>query len=80
MFEQRVTEPEVEHVLSSGEVIQEYPEDAPYPSRLVLRFVGTRSVHVVAADNIADAETNMITVYEPDPRRWDESFRRRIAR
>lgn len=80
MFEQGIRGPDVEQVIASGEVIKEYPEDKPYPSRLVLGFVGGRPLHVVAADNTADVETIIITVYEPDPRRWDESFHRRIAR
>ena len=80
MFEQSITEAEVEHVLTSGEVIREYPEDKPYPSRLVLGFVGSRPLHVVSADNTAGGESVIITVYEPDPLRWDESFRRRIKR
>ncbi len=80
MFEQGISESDVERVMASADVIKEYPEDKPYPSRLVLGFVGGRPLHVVAADNTAGAETIIITVYEPDPRRWDESFRRRTAR
>ena len=80
MFEQSITETDVSRVLSSGEVIREYPEDKPYPSRLVLGFLGARPVHVVVADNSAEGEQIIITVYEPDPLRWDKSFHRRTKR
>ncbi|MGC2519872.1 MAG: DUF4258 domain-containing protein [Burkholderiales bacterium] len=36
MFERGITEEEVHRVLSEGDVIAAYPEDQPYPSRLLL--------------------------------------------
>ncbi len=77
MFERRITGADVEEVLLSGEVIAVYPDDTPYPSRLMLGFVRGRPLHVAFADNTAAAERIIITVYEPDPRQWDSAFRRR---
>ena len=37
------------HVLASGEQIEQYPEDTPFPSTLLLARVGERPLHVVAA-------------------------------
>lgn len=73
----RVTVSEVSAVLDSGIVIEDYPNDWPYPSRLVLGWSGTRPLHVVAADNVQAQETIVITVYEPDPARWDSTFTQR---
>ena len=36
MFERKVSIEEVRYVLETGEVIEEYPDDTPYPSRLIL--------------------------------------------
>ncbi len=36
---------------------RDHPEDKPYPSRLALGFVGSRPLHVVAADNTAGNES-----------------------
>lgn len=36
MFGHRISEDDVHQVLLTGEVIEEYPDDTPYPSRLVL--------------------------------------------
>ena len=47
----------------------------PYPSTLVLGWVGDRPVHVVAAS--APAEKIVITVYEPDLARWEPGFKKR---
>lgn len=77
MFHRQITEDDVRQVLQSGEAIEDYPNDLPYPSRLLLGFVGSRPLHVVAADNVRDQETIIITVYEPDPAQWDASFRNR---
>ncbi len=61
-------------------IIEEYPEDRPYPSVLVLgRTEEGRPVHVVCAYVPEDDKLIVITVYEPDPNRWDEEFRQRRA-
>jgi len=36
-----------------------------------------RTVAVNSAQNVAEGETIIITVYEPDPLLWDASFKRR---
>lgn len=77
MFERRITDEDVRHVIESGEVIQEYVDDKPYPSRLLLGWVARRPLHVVVADNHEDRMTIVITVYEPDGALWEEDFRRR---
>ena len=77
MFERRLTPEDVQQVLKTGEVIEDYPNDVPYPSRLVLGWRGSRPIHVVAADNDKDRETIVITSYEPDPDRWGLDFKRR---
>jgi hypothetical protein len=77
MFERGISEQDVRETLRGGEIIERYPDDAPYPSRLVLGWVAGRAMHVVVADNLADGEIIVITVYEPDPALWEPDFRRR---
>ncbi len=64
-------------MLEVGEVIETYPSDKPYPSSLLLGMVNDRPLHVVAADHPAGEVIVVITVYEPDPLRWNAAFRRR---
>ena len=66
---------EIHQVLDTGQLVESYPEDVPYPSRLVCGRVGDRAIHVVAADH--DGETIIITTYVPSPAQWDENFTRR---
>jgi len=68
---------DVRQVLQSGEIIEQYPDDVPYPSRLVLGFIDSRPIHVITADNPDSSETIVITTYEPDASHWDQSFRTR---
>jgi hypothetical protein len=77
MFQRGITEMDVRQVLESGEVIEDYPDDQPYPSRLILGWCGSRPVHIVAADNHEARTTIVITAYEPDPDRWESGFKRR---
>jgi len=77
MFERNISETDIRDVLENGEEIEKYLDDPPCPGRLVLGWCGGRPVHVVASDDPQDRVTVVITVYEPDPARWDESFKHR---
>ncbi|MHC4248012.1 MAG: DUF4258 domain-containing protein [Planctomycetota bacterium] len=77
MFERAIDADSVRHVLRYGEVIAEYPDDKPLPSRLLLALVGDRPLHVVAALDADARGCYVVSVYEPDPGLWDEGFRRR---
>lgn len=79
MFQRRIRETDVRFVLENGEIIQDYPDDDPYPSRLILGWKSQRPLHVVAAFPPSIDEVIVITVYEPDPLLWSEDFRRRLT-
>lgn len=77
MFERSITTDDVVETAAQGELVEDYPDDWPYPSRLVLGWPGGRAVHVVVAENSADDEMIVVTVYEPDPAEWEPGFKRR---
>ena len=77
MFERRIGVEDVRHVLEHGREIEAYPHATPYPSRLILGWIGSRPLHVVAAENPSVGETIVVTVYDPDPARWEDGFTRR---
>lgn len=77
MFERQIDVGNIHQILEQGQVIEEYPGDKPFPSRLVMGRIGSRTFHVVVADNAASQEKTIITVYEPDPLRWETDFKRR---
>lgn len=61
-----------------GEIIEEYPDDRPYPSCLVFgeSFRGD-PIHTVWAFNPDSGWAVLITVYRPDPDRWIDWRKRR---
>ncbi len=77
MLERDIPIDEVERVVESGEIIESYPDDEPFPSRLILGITQNLPLHVVAADEIDSNITHIITAYRPDPQRWEDGFRRR---
>src|SRR6266508_3519137 len=70
MLKHGIRSGQVREALERGERIEEYPEDMPFPSYLVLGVSG-RVLHVVAADDSDQDETIVITTYEPDPQEWE---------
>jgi hypothetical protein len=41
MYQRSISEPEVREVIATGELVEDYPDDTPYPSRLVLGWHGS---------------------------------------
>lgn len=76
MFQRSINTMAVSTVLAEGKRIIAYPDDTPYPSRLILGWLGDRPIHIVAADT-PENETIIITVYEPDPNLWEPGFERK---
>lgn len=77
MFQRRISEQDVRQALDKAQIVEEYPDEEPYPCKLVLGWIGSRPLHVVLADNKPDQETIIITVYEPEVAQWEPDFKRR---
>jgi len=62
----------------AGEIIEQYPDDKPYPSCLVFsRLENNDPIHTVWAFNSATNSSVLITIYRPDSERWiDDKIRR----
>jgi hypothetical protein len=72
-----ITTTEIEGVVKTGEVIEDYPEDARGHSCLMLGFGREdRAIHVVCAPK--DEYLAIITAYLPDPNQWTPNFRGRL--
>jgi hypothetical protein len=72
-----LTTSEVENVVMTGEVIEDYLEDARGHSCLMLGFgQDNRPIHVVCAPK--DEYLAIITAYLPDPVQWTSDFRGRL--
>jgi hypothetical protein len=77
MFRRRIAAEDVRIVVRTGELIADYPDDQPYPSRLILGHVGGRPLHVVLAWEAETKTGYVVTAYEPDLDLWEPGFRAR---
>ncbi|MBI4551036.1 MAG: DUF4258 domain-containing protein [Candidatus Latescibacteria bacterium] len=72
-----ITDQEVYETICTGEVIEIYPDDTPYPSVLIFGMTtSNRPLHAVCAYDSQDGRAVIVTVYQPDPDLW-EDYRRR---
>lgn len=77
MAQRGIHEEDIKHVLLTGETIEVYAHDTPYPSELLLGWRDIRPIHVVVATDAGNKRKIVITVYEPDPNKWEADFKRR---
>ena len=74
----RLSYDEIFSSVLTGEIIEDYHDDKPFPSCLVAGniFEG-KPVHSVWAYNAETKWAVLITVYRPDPAKWVNCIKRR---
>ncbi|MCX6614880.1 MAG: DUF4258 domain-containing protein [Acidobacteria bacterium] len=68
---------DVRNAIETGEIIEEYPDDTPYPSALLLATIDDSPLHVVVAMDRTEDRTIVVSLYRPDPLKWEPGFRKR---
>ena len=67
------------NVIMYGEIIEQYPDDYPYPSCLILYLkINSKPLHLVCS--MGNNKVYIITVYEPDLKHWEPDFTARKER
>lgn len=67
---------DIKHAILCGKIIEEYPNDYPHPSCLILGIsIKEQYIHIVCG--IADNELWLITAYYPNPEEWSSAFNKR---
>ena len=75
--ERNITQKKVLEVILDGEIIEDYPDDHPFPSALILGWISAKPYHVVVALNEIDSKAYIITVYEPSSDKFMPDFKTR---
>ena len=76
IIQRNITLVDVTTVLSNGKIIEDYPNDYPFPSCLVLGYtINNRPIHIVCG--IGNDELFLITAYQPSPALWTNDFKTR---
>ena len=68
LAEREIRIEDILHLINNGEIIEDYPDDKPFPSCLVLGKVDDKAIHVVVStdgDNIY-----IVTAYIPSENKW----------
>lgn len=67
---------DVKEEILSGKIIEEYPDDYPHPSCLILGItLNKQFLHIVCG--IDENLLWLITAYKPSINEWDETFTKR---
>lgn len=77
MFLRRISKGDVQAIVAYGEVIEENPDDTPFPSYLLLDFVEGKPIHVVFSYDESTETGYVVTAYIPDLNFWINNFRTR---
>lgn len=80
MFERDISRKAVKHIVRTGEVIEAYPEDKPFPSFLILGYWQDKPLHAVIAYDMSDKWLYVITAYEPDEEHFESNWKIRRAK
>jgi len=77
LIERGIKRKEILKVIIAGEIIEDYPEDQPYPSMFLFKIVKDRPLHVVISYDEFNKIVYIITAYEPTLEFFDEDFKTR---
>jgi len=78
MFARSISKDQVVEVIKNGEIITDYPDDNPYPSKLLLDFIDDEQpLHVVLGYDVDGSKCIVITAYQPDLKIWESDFKTR---
>ena len=76
LLQRNITQSDIEKALLTGEIIEEYEKDYPYPSCLVYGINLNKEVlHIVCGSN--GEELWIITAYYPDNIEWEKDLKTR---
>ena len=78
LVQRNISMQDVQEAILSGEIIEEYMDDYPFPSCLILGYRnGTNALHVVCATNDEATELWLITAYVPNMEKWMPDYKTR---
>lgn len=78
LFQRGISLDDVKSAISTGEIIENYPNDYPYPSCLLLgKNLNDEYFHVVCG--ITEEELWLITAYRPSAEKWESDLKTRKA-
>jgi len=80
-LERVITITALEQALLAAEIIEQYPNDEPHPSCLVLGWLASGDpLHVVCSRGNTEPALRIVTLYQPDNALWERDYKTRKVR
>lgn len=71
-----IKQKDIKNCIMTGEIIEQYPDDFPFPSCLIFGYtVNNKILHVVASDE--GTLSRIITAYFPNTEKFENNFKTR---
>lgn len=65
---------DIKQAIFNGEIIEQYPDDFPFPSCLILgKTINEQYIHIVMSNE--GTMSRIITAYYPDKNKWSSDFK-----
>jgi Ser/Thr protein kinase RdoA (MazF antagonist) len=77
LAQRNISQKAVLDALLAGELIEDYPEDKPYPSALFLGWVEGKPLYIVVSLDESNEWAYIITAYEPSLEYFEPDFKTR---
>jgi hypothetical protein len=77
MLEQGISRATVKNIICTGELIEDFPDDTPFPSGLFFGIWQNQPLHVVIAYDRPNQNVFLITAYLPDEEHFEVDFKTR---
>ena len=74
-MERGITIKDVCEAIEEGSIIEDYPDDYPFPSCLILGKANEKNLHICASIN--EGYIYIITAYIPNPNKWEADLKTR---
>ena len=75
MLERGISREAVKYIICAGEIIEDYPDDKPFPSALFFGMWQNQPLHAVVAYDASNQKMFVITVYWPDEEHFESGFK-----
>lgn len=78
MIERKINLAELKAALMEAEIIEDEPDDQPYPSCLLLGWLETGDpLHIKCSRKPGTERLRIVTMYEPDDNQWESDYKTR---
>jgi len=75
MLQRGISREAVKRIVCAGEIIENYPDDKPFPSALFFGMWQNQPLHAVVAYDVSARKIFVVTVYRPDEEHFESDFR-----